>query len=334
MNCVKLSIVLPAYNAGNTISRAIGSLVDTRFIGSYEIIVVDDGSTDFTLRVCREWSLRHPDIVRVVHQDNAGVSSARNFGMTLCEGTYIAFVDADDYVVPGFVEMSIEATRDESDYITFDYIRESGGSRRVICPSPIPSSIDAARELALTCTANAPWAKLYKNSLINKVATIYNDDNGSKLCAAISFPENQSLGEDLIFNLNYLMVAKTASYYSIPAYVYVETEGSRTVAKPSLNDSAEYCNIFDTLLDFCSSCKLGDEGVAIAYSSMRRIYANYVARLHRSGYSNREIDQMLDDSKFINQLITNPAEDIKDRIRKFLLSKRAYRLSALLLRGK
>ena len=331
---MELSVVIPAYNAEKTISRAVNSLIDTRFIGCYEIIIVDDGSTDCTFRACRELSSRNSDIIRVIHQNNAGVSSARNFGMALCRGDYIAFVDADDYVMPGYVEMAIKACRGGSDFVTFDYVRESGDSRHVVSPNPIPSSIDAARKLALTGTANSPCAKLYKNSLINRKLDITDNFNGTKLFVNVAFPENQSLGEDLIFNLNYLMVARTASYCSVPAYVYVETEGSRTKVKPSLSDSVEYCRMFDSILNFCSYCELGDGGLTTAYSSMRRIYANYIARLYRSGYSSREIDQILDKSKLLNQLISSPAEDIKDGIRKILLSRRAYRLSSLLLRGK
>ena len=164
---MELSIVIPAYNAAVSLPRALDSLVDVRFLGRYEILVVDDGSTDNTAEVCDNWCRLHPGIACCIRQGNGGVSSARNLGIAAANGDYIAFVDADDYAAPGYLGMAFDAKRGGEDYITFDYVRESDGSQRVVKPQLSPSDIGRARALALTCTANSPWSSLEQGSSVS-----------------------------------------------------------------------------------------------------------------------------------------------------------------------
>ena len=95
----KLSVIIPAYNAAAYLERSAKSVL-SQTAADLELIIVDDGSTDETAELCAALS-RRDGRVRVLRQENAGVSAARNRGMDAAEGEYIAFVDADDHLEPG-----------------------------------------------------------------------------------------------------------------------------------------------------------------------------------------------------------------------------------------
>ncbi len=92
----KLSIVIPAYNAESCIGRCLDSIFDQDYHNEIEIIVVNDGSTDSTLKVLEPYQAKHPDILRIITKKNGGVSSSRNAGMDAATGEWVWFCDADD----------------------------------------------------------------------------------------------------------------------------------------------------------------------------------------------------------------------------------------------
>ena len=100
---VKISVIIPAYNAEKYISECLDSVLRQSY-KNIEIIVVDDGSADNTYTVVKGYSERHSNIV-LVHQENGGVCSARNKGLDMASGDFIMFLDADDYLVQNAVEI-------------------------------------------------------------------------------------------------------------------------------------------------------------------------------------------------------------------------------------
>lgn len=95
---MKLSIVLPTYNQEKLLGRCLDSLLDQELSDDeYEIIIVNDASTDNTLKIANEYALRHQQ-VKVITRENGGAGAARNTGMDIAKGEYIHFVDPDDYV--------------------------------------------------------------------------------------------------------------------------------------------------------------------------------------------------------------------------------------------
>ena len=104
-----VSVIIPVYNSENTIHRCIESVIISleRVTKDYEIICVDDGSTDNSLRLLNEIASNNPKIV-VVHQENAGAATARNKGLELAKGEYIAFNDSDDEWLENHFEILLE----------------------------------------------------------------------------------------------------------------------------------------------------------------------------------------------------------------------------------
>ena len=92
----KISVIVPVYNVASYVGECLSSLVHQTF-HDFEIIAVNDGSTDGSLAVLREFESSYP-FVRVLDQPNSGVSAARMAGLSLARGEFVAFVDSDDYV--------------------------------------------------------------------------------------------------------------------------------------------------------------------------------------------------------------------------------------------
>lgn len=124
---MKLSIIVPIYNVAPYLRKCVDSLL-AQDISDYEIILVDDGSPDECPQICDEYAATHSRI-HVIHQENAGLSAARNSGIAIAQGEYIWFVDSDDYVEPNVLGILIEQIeRDNLDVLRFRYqnVRESG----------------------------------------------------------------------------------------------------------------------------------------------------------------------------------------------------------------
>ena len=104
---MKYSIIIPVYNAEGTLRRCLDSLVGQQF-SNYELLLINDGSTDGSDAICREYASTY-SCVRYFAKENGGVSSARNLGLEQAEGEYILFADSDDYVSEDYLVMSTYA---------------------------------------------------------------------------------------------------------------------------------------------------------------------------------------------------------------------------------
>lgn len=131
MSNIKLSFIVPVYNVAPYLRKCVDSLLAQDY-SDYEIILVDDGSTDESGVICDEYASRsfvnsftHSLVtipIRVIHQANAGLSAARNAGIKCAEGKYLCFVDSDDYWEPNVLGSLIkQIERDNLDVLRFDY---------------------------------------------------------------------------------------------------------------------------------------------------------------------------------------------------------------------
>lgn len=122
----KISVVIPVYNAGQYISRCLDSILVQKYAGELEIICVDDGSTDNSAQIIREYA-NHNSNIRVISQSNKGAAAARNSGMDAARGKYISFIDADDYILDGlYSEFSRVISNGDIDIYMFNGLVENG----------------------------------------------------------------------------------------------------------------------------------------------------------------------------------------------------------------
>ena len=100
---IKLSVIVPIYNSAAFMTKCLDSLA-AQTIDSMEVIMVNDGSTDHSLAVMREYETKYPGVFKAFDKPNGGVADARNFGLRQAKGEFIGFVDSDDCVEPAFFE--------------------------------------------------------------------------------------------------------------------------------------------------------------------------------------------------------------------------------------
>ncbi|MEO6423460.1 MAG: glycosyltransferase family A protein, partial [Candidatus Nitrotoga sp.] len=125
MSAPRFSVIIPAYNARDTLARALDSVLAQSW-PAFEIIVIDDGSIDATAEVAASYG----DKIRYLRQDNAGVSAARNHGARIASGDWLVFLDADDWYYPDRLKWHGEwIARDVNlDFLTGDYeYRDTSG---------------------------------------------------------------------------------------------------------------------------------------------------------------------------------------------------------------
>ena len=126
MQKIKVSIIVPIYNAEKTLIRCLESLVEQTY-KNIEILLINDGSTDKSEKICINYSRLYPSIL-LINQNNAGPATARNTGLELATGEYVYFVDADDYIECDAIEqMVLVAEKNNAEMVICSYYRENTG---------------------------------------------------------------------------------------------------------------------------------------------------------------------------------------------------------------
>lgn len=232
-----LSIIVPLYNAEKFIRRCIESVL-AQDCEQIELIIVNDGSTDDSEKICREYL--NDSRVRLISKVNGGVSSARNKGIMEATGKYITFMDADDYATENMCQSLVAImNREQCDMCIAGYNLDISGDVR---PQKLPDSIKIKKkytsnqfkeifEDVYKCNYfNSTWAKCYKRELISA-----------------RFIENLNLGEDLLFNLEYLTNCKNFYICDLPVYNYCYLQSESLTNQFSMKSC-------DSLYEVYNSC--------------------------------------------------------------------------------
>ncbi|MDA7496607.1 glycosyltransferase [Akkermansiaceae bacterium] len=206
-----VSIIMPVYNKENHVEKAIDSVLRQTFT-DFELIIIDDGSTDKSSAICDKFA--HMDSrIQVKHIPNGGVSHARNIALDLAEGDYIVFIDADDYVDEKFLESLVNAMQSSHADLVFSgfvktYDKQFGATSFVPPYSGLVQFDDVIKEfteLQLQSTFYSfSHGKLYKRSLIEE--------------HSIRFDEAIRLAEDFEFNTQ--VYSRISTIYFLPESNY------------------------------------------------------------------------------------------------------------------
>lgn len=156
----KVSIIVPIYNAENHLRLCLDSIFNQTY-KNIEIILVNDGSTDDSENIMKEYKEKNPDMVNIITKSNTGVSDTRNLGLECVTGYYTMFSDNDDYMEPNYIETYVNADINNYDIIIGGYIRESYEGKVIFKRKLVNKEISPYIQLA-------SWGKLYKTSYIRE----------------------------------------------------------------------------------------------------------------------------------------------------------------------
>ncbi|WP_407382393.1 glycosyltransferase family 2 protein [Ruminococcus sp.] len=225
-----VSVIVPVYNAESKINRCIDSILAQTFT-DFELILVDDGSQDTSGRICDEYTQKDPRI-KVIHQKNGGVSSARNTGIRAASGEYISFVDCDDYLEAEYLKVLYKGAQKAQLSICGVFFCREGITQKTsqkryddFCYSLSDKSIEITADLLRYGRFNYVYSKMYRKSILT-------DHH-------ILFDEKISLGEDTVFVFEYLKRIETVyvigdSYYN---YIKCQENSLTNVFRENMYDS-------------------------------------------------------------------------------------------------
>ena len=255
---VSVSVIVPVYNAERYLERCVNSIFAQTFT-DYELILVDDGSTDASGRMCDDYARSNPQ-VRVFHQTNQGVSAARQAGLNTAAGQYVIFADPDDWVEPTMLEELYEvAIKNDADVVICDFwinSSESEGDRkyqnlRALSPDSVLRQLISGELHGFT------WNKLYRSSCLKK--------------HHVAFPQGINYSEDLWFNCKlFLNQDVRVAYLRKPFYhydYYTNTSGlSRKLTARSVKD---YLSFVEFIHDELQEGAFKDELAALRFNAIR-----------------------------------------------------------------
>lgn len=205
-----ISVIVAVFNIEKYIERCIESII-TQSYRNLEIILVDDGSTDNSGKICDAYS-KTDDRIRVIHKPNGGLSAARNTGIELATGQFIAFVDGDDWIDTTLCESMIKlAERYEADLVACRYrciycnsVKDDSTDRVTVFEEPFSMLIQYLKEDESFLIQHAAWNKLYRRDLLGTER----------------FPVGRWY-EDVVFSAKILSRVQTGVYLDKALYNYV-----------------------------------------------------------------------------------------------------------------
>lgn len=211
---VFFSIVVPVYNVQDYLEECIQSVLRQDF-GDYELILVNDGSTDGSGQLCDALALRDRRI-RVLHQDNRGLSGARNSGTRLAHGKYILFLDSDDFYPQADFLKEIWQKSSGADVVCFNYARYTDRLLPAMLDFPTPGK-----------KQDELWLELVERNAYTSSACIKAVKRELLAKNAISFEEGV-LSEDIEWSARIMQAARNVALAPECVYAYRVCEGSIT----------------------------------------------------------------------------------------------------------
>ena len=332
---MKFSILIPVYNVEAYLARCLDSILAQK-IFSYEVILVNDGSTDSSGSICDQYVQRYPQQFHIIHKENKGLLSARRIGLAHAKGEYVCFLDSDDYLEPHYLEvLATELTTHDPDIIIFGHSLVDNVHRILAVDHPsLPEGLytdkskDLVYETLLKGTSlNNLWAKCIKRTIMDT----YHDYLSMS---------HVSMGEDLLQSLPLLDAAKTISIIHTPLYNYYQNEKSITQSKLKIQTINSTVTVLKELKKYALkwNCNLYDLHQRLGLSVVFIIKQLILYRFGKYSYSAKERFQIIerlkqDDIKAFGKEYDPSSDPLSLRLCFLTFRKRWYALFQLLVSG-
>lgn len=307
MDNVKISVILPVFNEEKYIKATLDSIINQSFT-DFEVIVVDDGSTDGTLKIVEETFKDSSIPHKIIHQENRGVSSARNRGISLSCGEYIVFLDGDDYILtdhlsqlynPDYDFSLIQLVKKEGDDLTNPHFYES---------DEITTKDFIKLELEMKIPFNFVQLS-YKADIIKKYD--------------LKFREDVSYGEDTDFAMRALSYGDSIKLSNEITYYYIQREES--LISTSKLKRFDYIPVLEDLAQFFKNQNLDDLAELMHTSRIPRAIFGNMNYFFYNDYDFDEVIAKMNDLDLFDKLSQFRGDKkFSLKIKLFLLNPKLY----------
>ncbi len=256
-----VSIVVPVYNVAAYLNDCLLPLAEQSIAYPYEVILVDDGSTDESGEICEVFKRRYPKIFEVIHQENLGLPVARNKGISIARGRWIAFADSDDIPSRDFALTLFHCVSSHHECqvcsANFSIINDSGKVRRAPGKSGQSSGLVAAGDLLDDYVRAFSWIKCVNHEFLNRTG--------------IRFYPFRAIFEDLPFFFACFLSSYAVGYTAKSIYTYrVHREGSITESSGDLRLIA-HVNSFFACRGYADRILGPQKGAALFQNKLKRL---------------------------------------------------------------
>ena len=287
---MKISVIVPVYNAANYIAKCIQSVQNQTF-SSWELILIDDGSQDNSLDIIRRFAIED-DRIKVIHQENSGAGMARNNGIENAIGDYIVFLDSDDYISEKYLSL-LSSHNEDVVFIDVEAVDEGGNVVRREYLSQY-KNMDKDDFLRAQMTGKINWGgvrKAVKRKIIDTNNIRYSD---------------HKVGEEALFTYSSVFNSKTIGFIEKPVYFYIQRADSLSHAKiddpwgevalalkTKTKENGSYIKYANTINAFLlTAAAVSSDRLAMNYS--REVYNNKMNILYASLVANIDKDFPID----------------------------------------
>lgn len=261
-----VTIVIPVYNAEKYLEECLKSVICQSY-KNLEIILINDGSSDTSGEICERFA-SSDDRVKVIHNDNHGVSYSRNLGISIANGKKILFIDSDDTIDENFVMKMVQPLKQKNFDIVISNVNDIYVARDKVKCRKLPRNLsgifnDDYCSLLQVPIVASPWCKLY--------------DVGILKINNIRFEEGISFGEDFLFNISYSEYVKNYSLLREPLYNYYHRETTSLMKIRSQKNFLGALKVVSQFRIFLNKSKIKDSSKALTYMCLS--YLRYFTKI-------------------------------------------------------